>query len=211
MPVLCTVFNLMGMEETLIAMHTAPKIIEAIISNVERFLLEYSQRLIGATKGLVDIFYLGDDFAGQTGMLISPESWRRFLKPSYKKIIDLAKGHGLKVWFHSCGTFRPVLPDLIDIGIDVWETVQAHLPGNEPEALKRENGREITFFGGISTQYTLPFGTPEQVRAEVRERIRVLGEGGGYICGGDHTLMPETPIENALAMIDEARNRRKSG
>ncbi len=210
MPILCTVFNMIGMEETLIALHAEPNIIEAVIRNIERFVLEYSRRVIAATEGLVDIFYIGDDFAGQTGMLISPETWRRFLKPTYQRLAELIKGHGLKVWFHACGTFRPVLPDMIDIGVDVWETVQAHLPGNEPESLKRDFGRHLTFFGAISTQHTLPFGTPEQVRAEVRERIQVLGEGGGYICGGDHTIMPETPIENTLAMIDEARTYRRT-
>ena len=95
--------------------------------------------------------------------------------------------------------------DLINIGLDVWETVQAHLPGNEPDALKREYGDHITFFGGISTQTTLPFGTTEDVRREVRDRIRVLGRNGGYICGPDHGIMPDVPLENVLAMYDEAR------
>jgi len=120
----------------------------------------------------------------------------------------LAKDDGMKVWFHCCGTFRPVIPDLIDIGMDVWETVQVHLPGNEPEVLKREYGKDITFFGAINTQRTLPYGTEEEVRAEVRERIRVLGKGGGYICGGDHTILPDVPMANVFAMIDEARKAR---
>ena len=93
------------------------------------------------------------------------------LRPTYRKIFQLARSRGLKVWFHCCGTFRPVLPDLIQDGMDVWETVQAHLPGNEPEILKREFGRDIAFYGAVSTQSTLPFGTPEDVRREVRERI----------------------------------------
>jgi len=98
--------------------------------------------------------------------------------------------------------------DLIDIGMDVWETVQAHLPGNEPDVLKGEYGDHITFFGGISTQTTLPFGTTDDVRREVRERIRVLGKNGGYICGPDHGIMPDVPMENVLAMYDEARKFR---
>ena len=111
------------------------------------------------------------------------------------------------MWFHCYGTFRPVLPDLIDIGMNVWETVQVHLPGNEPEVLKREYGRDITFYGAINSQHTLPFGTPEEVRAEVRKRIRVLGKGGGYICGADHTILPDVPIDNVLAMLEEAREQ----
>jgi len=92
--------------------------------------------------------------------MISPAQWRRFLKPTYRKVFAVAKSHGVKVWFHSCGTFRPVLPDLIECGMDVWETVQVHLKGNEPEVLKREYGRDLAFYGAISTQQTLPHGTP---------------------------------------------------
>jgi uroporphyrinogen decarboxylase len=154
---------------------------------------------------------LGDDFAGQRGILISPEMWRRFFKSAYAKLFEQAKKHGLYIWFHCCGTFRQVMPDLIDMGLDVWETVQLHLPGNDPAELKREYGQHITFAGGINTQSTLPFGTPEDVRAEVRERIRVLGQGGGYICGPDHTVRPEVPVENVAALFDEVRRYRADG
>ena len=203
-PLLCTVFDLVGMEETLVWLHTQPVLIEAIVAHLEAFLLGLERRQLEATRGLADIFDFGDDFASQTGMLLSPKHWRRFLKPTYAKIYALAKSYGLKVWIHSCGTFRPVLPDMIDLGMDVWETVQAHLLGNEPEVLKREYGRDLAFFGAINSQQTLPYGTPEAVRAEVRERIRVLGQEGGYICGPDHTVMADIPIENVLAMLDEA-------
>jgi len=128
-----------------------------------------------------------------------------YLKPTYRKYFELAKKYDLKVWFHSCGQFRPVMGDLIDIGMDVWETAQVHLKGNEPEVLKREYGDHITFFGAISTQTVLPFGTTEDVRKQVRERIQVLGKNGGYICGPDHGIMPDVPLENVLAMYDEAK------
>jgi uroporphyrinogen decarboxylase len=140
--------------------------------------------------------------------MISPAQWRRFLKPTFRKVFDLVKSYGFKVWFHSCGTFRPVLPDLIESGIDVWETVQVHLGGNDPEVLKHEYGKNLAFYGAISTQRTLPHGSPEDVRAEVRERIRVLGQGGGYICGSDHGIMPDVPIANVVAMLDEVRQFR---
>jgi uroporphyrinogen decarboxylase len=205
LPVLCTLFELFGLEETLVMIPGEPQKIEVALAHIESFTVEFSRRYLEASRGLADIFWFGDDFATQRGMMISPEHWRRFLKPVYQKVFELATGYGVKVWFHSCGTFRPVLPDLIDIGMDVWETTQVHLPGNEPEVLKREYGQDITFYGAINTQHTLPFGTPEDVRAEVRERIRVLGKGGGYICGADHTILPDVPIENVLAMLDEAR------
>ena len=207
-PLLCTVFNLFGMEETLLKLHSEPAVMEAAVAHVEHFILEFSRRLLDATRGLIDIYWIGDDFAAQQGLILSPAHWRRFLKPSYRRIFDLTKSYGVKVWFHSCGSFRPVLPDLIDLGMDVWETVQVHLPGNEPEALKRDFGDHLAFYGAINSQATLPFGSPEEVRAEVRERIAVLGRGGGYICGSDHTILPDVPRENVLAMLDEAKRFR---
>ena len=109
------------------------------------------------------------------------------------------------VWFHSCGTFKPIMKDLIDIGMDVWETVQTHCTENNPVKLKKEYGKDLCFFGAVSTQTTLPNGTTEDVRKEVRERIKVLGPGGGYICGGDHDILPDVPFENVEALIDEAK------
>ncbi len=207
-PLLCSLFDLFGLEQTLVNLRTAPELIEATIAHLEEFILGFERRLLDATRGLIDVFYFGDDFATQHGMLISPEHWRRFLKPTYAKVYGLAKDYGLKVWVHSCGTFRPVLPDMIDIGMDVWETVQVHLSGNEPDVLKREYGRDLAFYGAINTQRTLPFGSAEDVRAEVRERIRVLGKGGGYICGSDHGILGDVPMDNVLALLDEARKFR---
>jgi uroporphyrinogen decarboxylase len=205
MPVLCTLFNLFGMEETLINLALKPKLIEAALEKIEHFIIGFCERMIKSSSVSAEIFWFGDDFASANGMIISPEHWRRYLKPVYRKVFALAKRHNMKVWFHSCGTFRPVMSDLIDIGMDIWETVQVHLPGNDPKELKDEYGRHITFYGGINSQKTLPFGTPEQVRAEVRERIRVLGAGGGYICSSDHTILPDVPFENVMAMVDEAK------
>ena len=207
-PVLNSLFNLFGFENTLLRLALEPKVIDRAIAHIEAFSLSVCRKMLDATKGVADIVWYGDDFASQKGMLFSPELWRRFFKPTYRRHFELFKSFGLKVWFHSCGTFRPVLGDLVDIGMDVWETVQAHLPGNEPEIIKREYGKDLAFFGAINTQRTLPFGTPQDVRREVRERIRVLGRGGGYICGGDHAILPDIPIDNVLAMIDEARRYR---
>jgi len=211
MPVICQVFDFFGMEEAMIRMYDTPEIIEACIKKIEEFYMEYYRRQFEATKGKADIFCMGDDFATQRGMMFSPEAWRKFLKPTYKKLFGLAKSYGLKVWLHACGQFVDVMPDLVDCGMDVWETVQCHLPGNDPEFLKREFGKDIAFYGGINTQYTLPFGTTEDVRKEVRERIKVLGKGGGYICGPDHHIKPDFPIENTLVMFDEIAKFRGEG
>jgi hypothetical protein len=208
LPVLCTLFNMFGMEETLTSLLAAPARIEAALDRIAHLILGFSGRMMDSAPQGPDIFWFGDDFASQQGMLLSPDLWRRFLKPVYAKIFGLAKQRGMKVWFHSCGTFRAVLSDLVDIGMDIWETVQAHLPGNDPVELKREYGRDITFYGGINSQSTLPHGTTDQVRAEVRDRVRVLGKGGGYICSSDHAILPGVPFENVAAMVDEARKTR---
>ena len=205
---LCSLFDLFGMEDALAKLYYEPRLIEAAVSQLEAFLLGFEERLLAATRGLADILHFEDDFASQQGMLLSPDHWRRFLKPTYKKIYALARSSGLKLEIHSCGTFRPVLPEMIDMGMDVWEPAQLHLPGNDPAELKREYGQHLTISGGISSQRTLPLGTPEDVRAEVRERIAVLGRGGGYICGPDHTVLADVPPENVFALLEAARTFR---
>ena len=201
-PVLCQLFDFFGMEKTLINLHTKTSLIEATVAHIEGFYLKFYKAYFEAAEGKADFFAMGDDFADQRSLLMSPEMWRKFLKPTYKKIFALAKDHGFYVWFHACGVITEVIPDLIDIGMDVWETVQAHLPCSEPEKLKSRFGKDITFFGGISTQDVVPFGTPEDVRRLVRERIKVLGKNGGYICGADHHIKSSFPVENVVALFD---------
>ena len=208
LPILDTLMDMFGMEEALVLMLTEPEIAEAALAHIETFLLETMKRVMDAHAQRAFAFWLGDDFSTQRGMMISPEAWRKFLKPVYKKLFDLVKSYGLMVWFHSCGTFRQVLPDLVDIGMDIWETVQAHLEGNDPQELKNEFGAHLTFFGAINCQKTLPFGSTEDVRKEVRERIRILGKNGGYICGPDHSIQANMPAENIIALYDELRKCR---
>lgn len=207
-PVFCRILDLFGMEEAMVKMHTHPAVVEAAVAHIAEYVLELAERSLECTEGYADIFCFGDDFAMQNGMIISSEHWRKLLKPVYSQVFALAKAKGVPVWFHSCGSFVDVLPDLIDIGMDVWETCQVHLKGNDPSYLKREFGSHIAFYGAVNTQQTLPFGSTSDVRREVRERVAVLGRGGGYICGPDHTVRPEVPVENLLALIDEAKKCR---
>ena len=146
-PIFCTpvLQDLFGTEELMIKMYVEPSLVEAAIKKIEDYNVEANNLLIKYAKGRADFIKWGDDFAGQRGLIISPEFWRRYLKPSYRKIFQIIKDNGLKVWFHSCGSFREIMPDLIDIGMDVWETVQAHLPGNEPLELKKRI-RQLYYF-----------------------------------------------------------------
>lgn len=205
LPPFCTIMDLFGMQNAMILMYESPEVIEAALERIEAFVQVVIKNIAGRHAGRAEFFCIGDDFATQRGMMISPELWRKFLKPIYRRIFASIKSYNLKVWFHSCGTFREVFPDLIDCGMDIWETVQAHLDGNDPVELKREFGDYITFFGAINCQHTLPFGTPDDVRKEVRERVKVLGKNGGYICGPDHSIQKNIPVENLYALFDELK------
>jgi len=154
---------------------------------------------------------VGDDFADNRGLLMRPEQWRRFFKPLWAKWLAMAKARGLRTWMHACGAISAVLPDLVDIGLEVWEAVQTHLPGNEPERLKRDFGRHLTFAGGVDTQHVLSFMPPDEVRRRTREAIRVLGVGGGYLCGPDHWVQPGVPFENVTALFETVREFRGEG
>jgi uroporphyrinogen decarboxylase len=209
-PLFCGVCDMMSSEEAMSAMLTRPRVFEAVLEHVYLHVSEYCKRLHAACGDAMPVFCLGDDFATQRGLMISPEQWRRYLKPRLSKLFGIGKSAGKPVWFHSCGDITEVLPDLIDIGMDVWETVQLHTLPISAEQLKRDYGREITFFGGVNTQ-RLPFATPKEVRTEVVRCIETLGRGGGYICGPDHHIKPDVPVRNAVTLFSTAVQFRREG
>jgi uroporphyrinogen decarboxylase len=209
-PLFCQVCDLVGMENAMMQMAAEPVLFEAMLEHVFAHTAAFCERLLDACGDAMPILCLGDDFATQRGLMISPAAWRRYLKPRLAKLFDIGKRRGKFVWFHSCGDVTAVLPDLIDIGADVWETVQLHTLPISARDLKREYGRHLTFFGGVNTQ-RLPFVTPDEVREETLRCIEALGAGGGYICGPDHHIKPDVPAANAVALFDAARGFRREG
>ena len=209
-PILNQVMDLFGAEEALVIMMTDPPLFEATLDQVFNYTAEYVQRLVDALGDDLHILYLADDFATQRGMMVDPKLWRKYLKPRYARLFEIGKEAGKYLWFHSCGDITDVLPDLIDIGMDVWETVQLHTLPISAEKLKQEYGRHLTFFGGICTQ-RLPFMTPDEVQTMVTQSIEALGKNGGYICGPDHHIKPDVPHANAVALFDTAREFRREG
>jgi len=203
-PIFGTVCEFFGMENALVNLLINPDLIEATIEKVTDYYLARNKILFEKCKGKFDIYLLGDDFATNKGLFFSMDIWKKFFKKPMKKLIDLAKSYGLKVHDHCCGVMFELIPEYIELGIDELEPCQFHLPGMSAESLSREFGRDITFYGGINTQHTLPFGTPEDVRREVRENLEAF-RNGGYAVGSDHTLLPEFPLENILALYDEAK------
>jgi len=135
-------------------------------------------------------------------MLISPDTWRRFFKPRMATFISTLKrvNPGVKVAYHSDGAIQPIIPDLIEIGLDVLNPIQPR--SMNPETLKKEYGQHLCFWGSIDEQHTLPFGTPAEVKEEVMTRLKTLGKGGGLILGPTHHVQLDTPLDNFWAMVD---------
>lgn len=209
-PIICQVFDMVGMEQAMVKMISEPAVFEAMIEMVFQLTYECTEKLIIECGDDMPIVCCADDFASQMGMLISPSDWRRYLKPRYAKLFNLAKKHNKYVWFHSCGNIVEVLPDLIEIGMDVWETVQLHTLPITPKQLKMNYGKDITFFGAVNSQ-KLPFMTVQDVREETIRCIETLGEGGGYICSADHGIRADVPYDIIKMLFDTARNFRKAG
>ncbi len=207
-PVFCRIMDLCGMQAGLMNLAARPDLVHAMVTHTGEFLEEYYRRIAQAGQGYIDFLGFGDDFAGQKGMLLSPQSWREYFLPLWERLFATAHEHGMKTWMHACGAVRPVLGDLIDVGLDVLETVQTTAVGMDPAELKREFGAHLTFYGAMDTQDLLPYGTSDDVRREVRRLVDILGKGGRYILTSMHLLMDDVPVENALAMYDEARSYR---
>jgi uroporphyrinogen decarboxylase len=163
---------------------------------------DIAERALEAGDGLIDIFWCGDDYGSQNGLLISPDSWRKIFFPKVKKMCELGHKYGAKVMVHSCGSTRIIWPDLIEAGVDIYDTVQPEAAGMEATGLKKDFGDKMCFHGTISTQQTLPFGTPEDVTAEVKARIETVGKDGGFIVAPAHNFQPDTPLENILALYE---------
>ena len=196
---------LRGIDQILLDVALAPDMAEAIFQKIAAFYLEYARRTFEAAGGGIDLFMMGDDFGTQKGLLMSPEMWRRFLRPGFKAFIDLAKQFGVEVAHHSCGSIKPIIPDLIECGLDVLNPVQPDVVDMDRRELKSRFGDRLSFHGSISIQRTLPFGTPEDVRDEVRERVETLAPGGGFIFSTAHNIQADTPTENIVTLFDAYR------
>jgi uroporphyrinogen decarboxylase len=191
---------LRGIEPVLIDFLENPLFIEELFDRIIDFNLVITKRLC---KFPVDAFHFGDDWGQQHGLLIDPEMWRFIFKKRLKKLYDAVHDAGLPVSIHSCGDITDIIPDLIEMGVNMITPLQAE--ALDFNFLKREYGKYLTFWGGVSTQRTMPYGTPDEVRAEIRELKRILGKDGGYILAPSHELQGDIPLENMLAFIEEAK------
>jgi uroporphyrinogen decarboxylase len=193
-----------GMERVLMDIMTADPVGVAVIDHRCDFYYEQSRRALAASNGKVDILCLGEDCGNQYGPMVPPEVFDGFFRPRLQRFYDLGHEFGCKVMMHSCGNTRKLMPRFIEMGLDVLDAMQPEPPEMNPEEIKAEFGDKLTFCGLISTQQTLPFGTEGECRAEARHRLDVIARGGGYIFSPAHCIQPDTPLENVLAIYEEA-------
>ena len=193
-----TAWALRGYERLLTDLVTDPDLAAAILEIPYRYHLAAAQRLVEMG---VDMIWVGDDVGSQAGMLISPELWRRLFKPKWAEFFATLKrlNPALKIAYHSDGVIDPIIPDFIEIGLDVLNPVQPACM--DPARLKQQYGDHLSFWGTIDEQHTLPFGSPGDVTREVRARLETVGHDGGLIIGPTHHVQLDTPLENFGAMI----------
>jgi uroporphyrinogen decarboxylase len=199
--------KLRGLEQSLIDPLLDPELTHEIVKRISDFFYDYHRRMFEACEGLIDIAQVTDDLGCQTGPLISLDLYHTFYAPQHKRFCDLCHEFGIKVFHHDDGSIRPFLPALVEMGIDILNPIQWRCPGMDMGELKTEYGDRLCFHGAIDNQTVLPFGTPEEVREEVRLCIDTLGGNGtGYILAPCHNLQVVTPVENIIAMYDEAHS-----
>jgi len=199
-----TAWALRGFEQLLTDFIAEPDLADSILEIPYRYHLAAAETLV---RMGVDMIWLGDDLGHQQGMIISPKHWRRFFKPRMAYFIECLKkiNPELKVAYHTDGSVYSVIPELIEIGLDVLNPVQP--AAMDPVRLKREYGKDLCFWGSMDEQYTLPFGSPEEVRKEVLERVATLGANGGLILAPTHHVQLDTPLENFWAMAETITGR----
>ncbi|RPI00744.1 MAG: methyltransferase [Zetaproteobacteria bacterium] len=194
--------------EWYVSLATRQAYVEEVFARQCEIALQRLAQLHAAVGNAVDIVYLcGTDFGTQSSRFCSLETFDRLWAPHYRRINEWVHAHtSWKTMKHTCGAVEPLLSRLIDVGFDIFNPVQCSAAGMEPCALKRNYGDRLVFYGGgVNTQHTLPFGTPEEVRAEVLERCDIFSRGGGYIFNTVHCVQANTPVENVVAMLDAVR------
>ena len=194
-----------GLDNVLCDLYEAPEIVRHMSERYTGFYLEFFDRMLAACRGRIDILRCADDFGTQQALLMKSEFFREFFKHQIKRLVDLAHSHGAKFMFHSCGAIRPLIRDLIEIGVDILDPIQPMAAGMNLAELKAEFGADICFHGSVCTQSTLPGGTPEDVRREVFSRLELFEGQGGFILAPAHIIQPDVPLQNIIALYEAAR------
>jgi uroporphyrinogen decarboxylase len=192
-------WQIRGMDSLMMDFFQRPELAEYLLDRITERQAECARRM--ALAGC-DQVHLGDDVGMQDRLMMSPDTWRRWLKPRLRRVIEAAERArpGIHIWYHSDGMIQPIIPDLIEVGVTILNPVQPECM--DPAEVKERYGDRLAFWGTIGTQTTMPFGSPDDVRAEVRTRIETVGRGGGLLLAPTHVLEPDVPWENVLAFFE---------
>jgi uroporphyrinogen-III decarboxylase len=204
LPLFWSACEAFGSEEAMVLMMCEPDIFEAFIRILHETTMEIILKGLPEAAGYCDCCLLGDDFATQNAMMIAPEYWRKYIKPYLAEQVRVIRDSGMYVMYHSCGSVRPVLPDLIDIGINALSVFQTTAAGMDAESIARDFGGRLAFYGGIDVQKLLSHGSRQDVRAAVRNNVRIFEPCGGYFVANSH-FIPDIKIENLETMFKTAK------
>ncbi len=206
MPLFWCACEAFGMEEALIKMATQPHVFEAFVHLQHEFYMNILSRGLKVARGFCDICWLGDDYASQQSMLMNPDLWRKLIKPYLARQVQLVREHDMYVLFHSCGAVRPILPDLMDIGVNALLVFQTTASGMEVESIAREFGGRLAFYGGMDIQQLLSYGSAAEVQKQAQKNIAAFASCGGYMVANCHSNSPTIRGENIIAMCEATRN-----
>ncbi len=198
--------RVMGLQNFFMALLAEPQFADRLMEQITDIYIESCNNYLDHVGKYIQVFTFWDDLAGQNGWLIKPDLYRKMIKPKQKRLVEAIKQKtNARLFYHSCGATRGLIPDLIEIGFDILNPVQVSAKGMDTQELKAEFGRDITFWGGgVDTQHVLPFGKPQEVVDEVKRRIDDLAPGGGFVFAAVHNIQALVPPENIVAMFDTA-------
>jgi len=196
-----TAWYLTGLEKFLMDMMMEAEYIDPLLDKIQSVHFEYGKKMIEMG---IDVLWCGDDFGVQTGLMMDKQTFRKIFKQRIKELFaEFRKVNpDIKIAWHSCGSVRDLIPDFIEIGLDILNPLQPLAAGMDPEELKNEFGNDLIFFGGICVQDLLPNGTRESIMSEVKRRAEILGKNGGYIIAPAHNIQDDTPVENIIALFE---------
>ena len=199
-----TAWYLTGLEKFLMDMMLEAEYVNPLLDKIQSIHTEYGKKMIEMG---VDVLWCGDDFGTQESLMMDPDLFRSVFKPRIKTMFDEFRkvNPNIKFAWHSCGAIKPLIPDFIEVGLNILNPIQPLAAGMEPQQLKDDFGKELVFFGGICVQDLLPNGTPDKIKAEVIRRAEILGKNGGYIIAPAHNIQEDTPMENIIALFDAVK------
>lgn len=197
--------RLVGNEDFVNVMMYHPKFFNVLVNKVSDFYISFIEEFFNVVGDKVDFIRLSDNFGSQDGLIVSTEIWQEIVKPVYEKYLEIPNKHKVKVYMHSCGGVRKLLPEFISLGADVLDPIQTRAAGMSPQGLKKDFGRFISFSGGLDEETLLRKGTPARVKEGVKELLDIMAPEGGFILGPANKFIIETPVENVIAMYEAAR------